>query len=1423
MSRKPGRARGRRRAASRELVKAALPRPDGMGSAELSRTGARSTTASTTSLVDAVQTMTRAGLTESGVYAPTRDLPRDPLDLSPFGPLAPLLIQAINPPRADTGRPEPRVWEYPQGFNLPGGSDRLIGWDVLRAAASNVDIIRRCIEIRKDDISALSWAWQVSEDAIKAAQVREPTRPRDEIEAELRERYAEDIERLTAMWERPWITNGVRFRQWVAAVMEDHIALDAVAVYPVTSVNGEVIAFRLVDGATIKLLINDLGERPQPPFAAFQQVVHGFPRGEFIADVVLNEDGTEDDSTKFTASQLTYWRENFRTFTPYGLSQVEQALISAALYLKRQGWMHAEYDEGSTPLTWLVPQVDKFTVSQLGPAQRREYETAINDDLEGQTGKRHRIKVSYPGFTPMQMDSVEERYKPEYDLHLIKLVASHLGVTLDRLGFTETKGLGATGQHERQAEVQDDSGVNPDAKMLTDLIHELSRNYLNAPPELAFVFSADKVEDEAAKDSILDAQRKRGTITMNDDRKRSGYQPLDVPEADMPSMVTATGIVYIEGGAEQQAAMNELALNPPAPGGATSGPSRPSGGTGGGTGGSRPKPSGPKPASSSGAARSKAAAAVEVTAYRRWLAKSKDGVPRRPFHFEHAEPTDLVANGHELDGALQTFDGYEWRVEIIKGDWRAWNAANPAHPRGPNGRFVRASSLLQALQDMGEVNENALDEAVGRLQAGRPVRRGESPQIDRLHISGLLEDAPEGKGRLQLSERGRQHLVSRMPDAYTDASVVEASGADVNGQVNDLSSTIEGMTTPDKPITPRELPVLRGTLKQREWAQQIRDRALRTLTSYEPARVGRTEAGRAVEDEIFRRIVAEHDDARWWIDNRDNVLRALRRDISDADRVSITATDNASGQRPIGPGGTMVEEGLVKPAGEARELTPAERASVIFGTDRSRWPERTRVEVEALERGETIAPAESPSPNPKRSWRAEVAAREDMTTPTPKPVKLNAGQEKNLRLIAEQDGNPGGKTVNEALLRRGLVERVPGRGNEANPIYRVTDVGRAHLAANSAPTVRDLTDAPMPQRAATLEPIKLTPTRERSLIEINRRAETGRHAVNAAGQPGIHGRAIDALRSAGLVEYVPGQAPETHPWNGKLQLTDAGRAYLVAHLAGMGAVAPEADAPLDILAIAETVYQLMNKPTMGLRGYASNLVDDKRMADVAQHLGLHVPADRTAREVVMDHVLRERGRAFSASLPKIDSEGIRARLAAAPSRQAAMEYLDDLDLKSTEMRALARELAVHAPSGATKDRMRDAIVNALVSPGNASGASAAAESTALGVPMTPAAARAAARVQRLAARSSARASGSVSGTDHQEALNAMDSPDDAEAYVRNIPTAQLRQMLKDRGLKISSGMSRGQLEGLAVRSVRQRSYREAVRTTFDGETRAGGA
>jgi hypothetical protein len=488
-----------------------------------------------------------------GLTTNLNPLARDPRDNDTFGPGHAFLPAALDPVRPDSGRPEPRGTQYDLSWNMRLGGDRHIPWQILRDAADNVDIIRGGIQVRKKAMKRLKGCWSVSAEAIQEAYEDDPHRGHDDIAAELRKKYGPDIKRLNRFWANPWRGHLKSLKQWVNMLQEENIVLDAVAIYPQRDGYGRVHSFRIIDGTTIKPLLNAYGHTPAPPYPAFQQILYGFPRGEYTATPVLDDDGNPvTDATgqpvleePFDSDELFYWRDNTRTFSPYGQSDVERALISASLYLKRQGWMVAEYTDGATPVTWLVPE--GVGADQVDPRQRRKWEDALNEEMGGRTRARHRIKVAPPGFKPEMMANEAERYKPEYDLHLIKLVALHLGVNIAELGFTEAKGLGSSGYHEGQADVQDRNGRKPDSEMIADIIMELSRTYLDVPEELEFAFTGLEAEDEGAADEVADRQVKGARRTLNEDRRRLGQPLYGFPEADMPFIATQRGLIFLEG------------------------------------------------------------------------------------------------------------------------------------------------------------------------------------------------------------------------------------------------------------------------------------------------------------------------------------------------------------------------------------------------------------------------------------------------------------------------------------------------------------------------------------------------------------------------------------------------------------------------------------------------------------------------------------------------------------------------------------------------------------------------------------------------------------------------------------------------------------------------------------------------------------
>lgn len=595
-------------------------------------------------------------------------LPRDPYDTVAFGPQHPMVPAPLDPPRQDTGRSEPRLSEFEVGWNLPGSDYRLVPWKVLRDAARGVDVLRRCIEIRKRHITSLKWAWTVSEDAVEQALLGRRGAARVDVEAELREKLAPEIARLTAFWRRPWRSNNKNFKQWASMVLEEHLVVDAVAIYPEMTYGGDCLNLEIISGSTIKPLRDWRGALPRPPYPAYQQILYGFPRGEFTATVEDTPEGQVAPGA-FAADQMYYYVGTPFADTPYGLSAVEQALIAARLYLKRQGWMLAEYDDGVTPNTWLIPPSDAAQVlgEPFTVLKRREWEDAINDELAGNTALRHRAKVTPPGFTPQQMTTVAEQYKPDYDFFLIRLLASHMDVTLPELNITEPGGLGASGYHEGQEDVQNRIGTRPTAATLEDIVNDLSTQFLGAPAELTFTILDLESDDEAAQDQVAQNRVQTARMTINEDRDRQGQPRFAFPEADMPMIQTGRGVVFLEG-ASQLAAAGEVIGPPQAPpnvdeaaaqGDAGAAPPQAR------AGGEGETADDPTPAQKN----------AEAAAYQRWCAKRDPRAAKRPFEFQHLSALDAMARGllaFEDVGVTAVFKAGDADPKARPADWPGW-------------------------------------------------------------------------------------------------------------------------------------------------------------------------------------------------------------------------------------------------------------------------------------------------------------------------------------------------------------------------------------------------------------------------------------------------------------------------------------------------------------------------------------------------------------------------------------------------------------------------------------------------------------------------------------------------------------------------------------------------------------------------------
>lgn len=568
------------------------------------------------------------GQGQAGAVTMAEPLPRSFSDfIAAFGPGVPLVPAPLNGVRTDTGQPDPRRYAYPVSWNLSRDMQRHTPWSLLIQAADKVDIIRRCIEARKDEQTQQDWDFTLSKRALEAAGANTPAE-----KSALREKYSDKIRQLVDWWQTPDKTNGYEFETWLSMALEEHFVLDALSIYPRLNYGGELASLEVLDGSTIKPLLDARGNRPPAPAPAFQQWLYGFPRGEYT-------DLGPSDSWEGDAGSLIYAVRTARTRSPYGLSVVEQALVSADLWMHRQQWMRSEYTEGTLPTSWL--SVDQ-SAGNMTPDQIRAWETSLNDFYGGGISQRHRMRLLPQGVSPIDTMDVSERYKPDYDEFLVKLVISHFNVDPMEIGFAPKGGLGGKGFSDGQQDTKYRQAIKPLNTFLSNIINQISRRYLGMPPELTHQFLGMEQEDEKSADEVAEARTSSGRSTFNEDRDRQGMPRYEGEWADKPFIVTAGGPVWLDDAYEESqkppepvpAPLAEHAglppgKQPPAPADPQAEGKKPDGGAGN-------IPADDEDEEDDEEAHAVAEKAVgELVAFGRFLAKR--GKLTRPFAFEHVE------------------------------------------------------------------------------------------------------------------------------------------------------------------------------------------------------------------------------------------------------------------------------------------------------------------------------------------------------------------------------------------------------------------------------------------------------------------------------------------------------------------------------------------------------------------------------------------------------------------------------------------------------------------------------------------------------------------------------------------------------------------------------------------------------------------
>jgi len=448
-----------------------------------------------------------------------------------FGPFQPL--EPFADPSPDAGV-KGRRYDYPTGRNLSytPRSESVISFADLRALSSSCDILRGVLEACKDQIAALDWVIRpkpeigssggasvvklTSDGSVEAPTGlptgnSKPTVDRKDVKPtkDLDPATKDAIRKITDFLSYPDRDNS--WDQWSRMLNEDMFVIDAATIWKRRTRGGDLYSLEVMDGATIFPLLGADGRKPSNPGdPCFQQILHGVPAADYTAD------------------ELMYLPRNQMTNRVYGLSSVEQVVITVNTAIRRAIYQLEYYLSGTNPDAF-VGLPDTWNLQNI-----KDFQAWFDSMMEGNLAARRKTR-----FMPGQFKYVETKEPPlkdDYDEWLARVICFVLGVSPEPFIHQMNR---ATAGASRSRALED--GLLPRLKWWKSTIDRVIR-YDFKRPDLEFVFLEDRETDPKTQMEIDTGYTKQGIRPIDEVRQERGWLPFGGPAAD-PMLATSSGYV----------------------------------------------------------------------------------------------------------------------------------------------------------------------------------------------------------------------------------------------------------------------------------------------------------------------------------------------------------------------------------------------------------------------------------------------------------------------------------------------------------------------------------------------------------------------------------------------------------------------------------------------------------------------------------------------------------------------------------------------------------------------------------------------------------------------------------------------------------------------------------------------------------------
>ena len=395
-------------------------------------------------------------------------------------------------PQQPEGEP-PRRWQYQPGANIQytPRSGESVTFAQLRAL-SEYTLVRIVIERIKEALKAHEWDIVPDDDAAG-------------------DQFNEDIVRVKKFFEKP--DRRATWDTWLGEFIEDMLTIDALSIYLHRTYSGDVWALEIIDGATIKPLIDSRGFMPLEPWPAYQQVIFGVPY------------------VNLTERDLFYRPRNRRSNRSYGFGPVEQTIITVNLGMRREIYNLAKFTDGNMPEAFakLPPE---WTVEQV-----KAWNDYWNDLLSGDPQNRAKMRwiPGGPGVGDVERFKDDEVFglHNSFDEWMARILCFAFG--LSPQAFIQMTNRAVA---QELGDVEAEQGIGAAKRFVSTILNDVIDNVLDMP-WLQFRWVTDRSRMQQKRVERNDKYTRDGIFQVDEVRIEEGKKPLGLK----PGIVTATGYV----------------------------------------------------------------------------------------------------------------------------------------------------------------------------------------------------------------------------------------------------------------------------------------------------------------------------------------------------------------------------------------------------------------------------------------------------------------------------------------------------------------------------------------------------------------------------------------------------------------------------------------------------------------------------------------------------------------------------------------------------------------------------------------------------------------------------------------------------------------------------------------------------------------